>query len=392
MGLRGLPPRPSLVLVLLFASAGCASRPRAPEAPPPSEPIATVVDLAPTTAPVDPTTSPTSPEEPAERVAPAEPTACALASPTGVWPEKRGAGHDRWIPGLYSYDARAPGRVALTFDDGPNRYTQRVLDVLAAHGAKATFFVVGKSIWAGTMPLIQRMVREGHALGNHTYRHDFTWGFRTNPRYARRFFEAEITLTQIRVDLALLARDGKDFDALDARVFGRWGRFLGPDTAALKLADIEARHAEVLAERNEGRSPYPMLLVRPPYGRPFFGGPDRDRLLFAETLNRMGILHILWHGSNGDSDPALPPATRFSSRFLVNRMSLLGSLGGVVLAHDRMPRDALDLSLKAYAAEGVTVVPLDEVLAEKFGCASPAALWAALRHLAATRSAGPDAR
>ena len=61
--------------------------------------------------------------------------------------------------------------VNLTFDDGPVRgNTGRVLDVLANHGVKATFFVVGKQ--ARWYPrLVKREYTEGHSVQNHTYTH-----------------------------------------------------------------------------------------------------------------------------------------------------------------------------------------------------------------------------
>lgn len=60
---------------------------------------------------------------------------------------------------------------ALTFDDGPDeRFTPQVLDVLAAHGARATFFMVGRS--ARRHPeLVRRILEEGHGLGSHTWSH-----------------------------------------------------------------------------------------------------------------------------------------------------------------------------------------------------------------------------
>ena len=62
--------------------------------------------------------------------------------------------------------------VYLTFDDGPHaEYTPQVLDVLARHDARATFFVVGRL--ARAYPdLIQRIAAEGHTLANHTWRHE----------------------------------------------------------------------------------------------------------------------------------------------------------------------------------------------------------------------------
>ena len=71
---------------------------------------------------------------------------------------------------------RGPGTlpaVALTFDDGPNgRCTEAVLDALAAHGAPATFFVLGANVAGGRNDeLLARMVHEGHVIGIHSYSH-----------------------------------------------------------------------------------------------------------------------------------------------------------------------------------------------------------------------------
>lgn len=68
---------------------------------------------------------------------------------------------------LLRVPTRAP-QVALTIDDGPDpQETPRILDVLAAHDAHATFFLVGARI-PGHEALLARMVREGHELANHT--------------------------------------------------------------------------------------------------------------------------------------------------------------------------------------------------------------------------------
>ncbi|QHT59992.1 polysaccharide deacetylase family protein [Paenibacillus lycopersici] len=62
-------------------------------------------------------------------------------------------------------------KVALTFDDVPDpRYTPQVLEVLARHKVKATFFVVGQRA-AAHPALVRRMVNEGHIIGNHSLNH-----------------------------------------------------------------------------------------------------------------------------------------------------------------------------------------------------------------------------
>ena len=64
-----------------------------------------------------------------------------------------------------------PGWVALTFDDGPDgRWTPKILDILKAKHAPATFFVIGKNM-SHFPGLVSREVREGHNVGNHTWTH-----------------------------------------------------------------------------------------------------------------------------------------------------------------------------------------------------------------------------
>jgi peptidoglycan/xylan/chitin deacetylase (PgdA/CDA1 family) len=65
--------------------------------------------------------------------------------------------------------------VALTFDDGPHpELTPRVLDALAAAGARATFFVVGQRVRAHPQ-LLRDIVAGGHAVGVHTDTHRHAW-------------------------------------------------------------------------------------------------------------------------------------------------------------------------------------------------------------------------
>jgi peptidoglycan/xylan/chitin deacetylase (PgdA/CDA1 family) len=61
--------------------------------------------------------------------------------------------------------------VALTFDDGPNPpYTDRILTVLEREHVPATFFVVGRAV-AAYPGVVRREVRDGDAIGNHTWDH-----------------------------------------------------------------------------------------------------------------------------------------------------------------------------------------------------------------------------
>src|SRR6266516_375191 len=61
--------------------------------------------------------------------------------------------------------------IAMTFDDGPSAtLTPKVLDLLAAHHIKATFFVIGENV-AEHPEIVARAAREGHEIANHSWSH-----------------------------------------------------------------------------------------------------------------------------------------------------------------------------------------------------------------------------
>ena len=64
-----------------------------------------------------------------------------------------------------------PDEFALTYDDGPNdACTERILDILARHEVRATFFVIGRFA-RERVALIRRIRGAGHLIGNHTWTH-----------------------------------------------------------------------------------------------------------------------------------------------------------------------------------------------------------------------------
>lgn len=75
------------------------------------------------------------------------------------------------FPVLYHQGGSEPHKVSITFDDGPDPvWTPKILDVLKARGVKAAFFIVGNN-GEFNPGLVQRIVAEGHEIGNHTYTH-----------------------------------------------------------------------------------------------------------------------------------------------------------------------------------------------------------------------------
>jgi peptidoglycan/xylan/chitin deacetylase (PgdA/CDA1 family) len=146
----------------------------------------------------------------------------------GLWPTAQGFG--KTFVGT-------PGRgklLALTYDDGPNTaWTPALLDLLAKHDVKATFFSIGD--FARQQPaLLREVAAAGHAIGNHTYSHV------TMPLHTDETIRREIRQTR---------------EAIEA--------------AGVEMTTVQGRR-----------------LMRPPYGR---RRPGTVRVLWEE-----GYIPILW--------------------------------------------------------------------------------------------------
>lgn len=111
---------------------------------------------------------------------------CAYAS---LWPTSQ-------IFGRTLIAGDDPSQVALTFDDGPNdAATPELLEVLARHGVRATFFAIGD--FARARPeIVRQVVAAGHLLGNHTMDHP-RLSTQTAARVRRELAECNAALEEI---------------------------------------------------------------------------------------------------------------------------------------------------------------------------------------------------
>lgn len=150
--------------------------------------------------------------------------------------------------------------VWLTIDDGPSDDTPALLDLLDAHRARATFFLVGDRA-AARPDLVREIARRGHGIGNHSRSHPQAWFWALGPGRMRA--EIEGCQQQLRAitgvspvwfravvghanpfvhaplrdaGLARAAWSARGFDAVDgdvARVLGRIERGLSPGAIVL---------------------------------------------------------------------------------------------------------------------------------------------------------------
>lgn len=118
----------------------------------------------------------------------------AVLTGAGLWPRSTWLGANmRRLPEA----AAQRHEVALTLDDGPDPHiTPQVLDLLDAHGARATFFCIAEQ--AARHPhLTREIVARGHSVQNHSHRHRHTFSLSGPRGFAREIDQAQDTLARI---------------------------------------------------------------------------------------------------------------------------------------------------------------------------------------------------
>ena len=200
--------------------------------------------------------------------------------------------------------------VWLTIDDGPSDETAAVLDLLDAHGAKATFFVVGDR--ARRHPeLVREIVRRGHDLGNHSESHPQAFFWALGPRRMRR----EIARTQ-QVLIDITGTPPRWFRA----VVGMANPFVAPALAAHGLARVgwSARgfdgvmaDADAVVARIE-RDLAPGAIILAHEGAPH----GRNLETLAKLLARLDALGYRCVVPQVTGDDAMPRAARASAASL----------------------------------------------------------------------------
>lgn len=92
-------------------------------------------------------------------------------------------------------EEKYPGKqlVYLTFDDGPSKYTNEILDILEEHDAKATFFVLAKE---GFDDEYNRIIDDGHTLAMHSYTHKYSVIYASMENYREDIYSLSDFLTE----------------------------------------------------------------------------------------------------------------------------------------------------------------------------------------------------
>lgn len=85
-------------------------------------------------------------------------------------------------------EQEAAHKVYLTFDDGPSKYTEDILDILDTYNVKATFFVLGKET-DYSIEMLQEIARRGHTIGMHSYSHRYAEVYRSVEDFSADFYK-----------------------------------------------------------------------------------------------------------------------------------------------------------------------------------------------------------
>ena len=88
-------------------------------------------------------------------------------------------------------------KVYLSFDDGPSKNTEKVLDILKKEQVSATFFLIGNQINENTKELVLREKEEGHLIGVHTYSHEGKEIYASYETYMEDFNQAEKAIMDV---------------------------------------------------------------------------------------------------------------------------------------------------------------------------------------------------
>jgi peptidoglycan/xylan/chitin deacetylase (PgdA/CDA1 family) len=208
--------------------------------------------------------------------------------------------------------------LALTFDDGPSAFTGQLLDTLALNKVRATFFVVGTRVRSHPETM-ERMMREGHVIANHSYSHaNLGHRYATNP---------ELLISQVGKTNAAIAPYVRPGQGLYFRApYGVWRRV----------------HADIL-----NQDPVLKNYVGPIYWD--IGGNI--------SYDDSGTLRAAADWDCWAHDLSAEECGRGYMREIRRKQ------GGVVLMHDIRERSLwmLSIMLPKLVAEGYTFVTLDEV-------------------------------
>lgn len=187
-------------------------------------------------------------------------------------------------------------KIYLTFDDGPTpEITEWVLEELKKYNAQASFFCIGHNIEKHP-DIFEKVVNEGHAIGNHTFNHLNGWKTATEE-----YLENSMQMEE-----------------------GRWKK----EEGGRKIADCRMQNAHKvlpsdtlnLKTENYNLKPETCNLFRPPYGK--------IKASQSKKLRQLGYKIIMWDVLSADFD------TSISKEKCLDNVIKYTKSGSIIVFHD----------------------------------------------------------
>jgi len=215
-------------------------------------------------------------------------------------------------PDIYRVGDRNSNMVAITFDDGPSaEFTPAILDILKAYNVPATFFMVGAHV-EKYPEIAQRIVEEGHEIGNHTLNHRNLPTLSTGALYQELVEATEVIVQVTGVYPAYLRPPRGMYDGRSRRL----ASLLGQEIVLWSVSTRDWRYAvtpqNILKTINSKVKGGDIILFHDSGALIKHEGGDRRATVLAlpeviETLRAKGLeivpLSVLLHGAVGEELP-----------------------------------------------------------------------------------------
>lgn len=246
-------------------------------------------------------------------------------------------GKDTGFSKYLTKSLRGSKKVVLTFDDGPDVVnTPRLLDTLKMYGVRATFFVITERLNDQTLPIVKRMLAEGHNLGSHHLNHI------SNDTKSETVYRSELKKSIISTSRLMEAENTNDFEVYYRFPYGAYGS-----------AKLGYHHMNVMKEVSEELFGDNCIN---------FAFWDIDTVDWLEAMSADDIAQNVMANIFGGTGFAFKKNSNGTySKVSMKINQPVG--GGVVLMHDVHKRsvDAVPKILQKFKDQGIEVVTLQEV-------------------------------
>ena len=229
-------------------------------------------------------------------------------------------------------------KVVLTFDDGPDSVeTPRLLGILKKYNVKATFFMLSEKFNEKTLPLIKKVVQDGHIIASHHHDHD-----NNNTKSMESYRDG------LKKSIKNIAEVLEEVDSPNRELYYRF------PYGAYGAGSLSYHHLNVMKEVSQELFGDNCIN---------FSFWDIDSLDWLKPMNQDDVISNIMANLEGGTAYNMVKG-RFTGRPKKEKYTITKPMGGgVVLMHDIHARsvDVVEVLLKIFKSKGIEVVPLNEV-------------------------------